>query len=70
MASKQSSHDLWVTVLRLFTTCHDGYTGQLRDVQNPCQKKEIQAFNHLMRRSDSLEKTLMLAKFEGRRRRG
>ena len=27
-------------------------------------------FNHLMRRTDSLEKTLMLGKIEGRRRRG
>ena len=29
-----------------------------------------QYFGHLMRRTDSLEKTLMLGKFEGRRRRG
>ena len=31
---------------------------------------EIQYFGHLMRRTDSLEKTLMLGKIEGRRRRG
>jgi len=30
---------------------------------------KLQYFGHLMRRSDSLEKTLMLAKIEGRRRR-
>ena len=30
----------------------------------------IQYFGHLMRRTDSLEKTLMLGKVEGRRRRG
>ena len=30
----------------------------------------LQYFAHLMRRTDSLEKTLMLGKFEGRRRRG
>ena len=30
----------------------------------------LQYFNHLMRRADSLEKTLMLGKTEGRRRRG
>ena len=33
-------------------------------------KLELQYFGHLMRRTDSLEKTLMLAKTEGRRRRG
>ena len=32
-------------------------------------KLELQHFGHLMRRSDSLEKTLMLGKIEGRRRR-
>ena len=31
---------------------------------------KLQYFGHLMRRADSLEKTLMLGKFEGRRRRG
>ena len=33
-------------------------------------KLKFQYFGHLMRRSDSLEKTLMLRKIEGRRRRG
>ena len=33
-------------------------------------KLELQYFDHLMRRTDSLEKTLMLEKIEGRRRRG
>ena len=33
-------------------------------------KLELQYFSHLMRRADSLEKTLMLGKIEGRRRRG
>ena len=33
-------------------------------------KLNIQYFGHLMRRTDSLEKTLMLGKIEGRRRRG
>ena len=33
-------------------------------------KLKLQSFGHLMRRTDSLEKTLMLAKIEGRRRRG
>ena len=33
-------------------------------------KLKLQYFGHLMRRVDSLEKTLMLGKIEGRRRRG
>ena len=33
-------------------------------------KLKIQYFGHLMRRTDSLEKTLMLRKIEGKRRRG
>ena len=33
-------------------------------------KVKLQYFGHLMRRVDSLEKTLMLGEFEGRRRRG
>ena len=33
-------------------------------------KLKLQYFDHLMRRTDSLEKTLMLGKIEGKRRRG
>ena len=33
-------------------------------------KLKLQYFGHLMRRADSFEKTLMLARIEGRRRRG
>ena len=33
-------------------------------------KLKLQYFGHLMRRADSLEKSLMLGKIEGRRRRG
>ena len=33
-------------------------------------KLKLQYFGHLLRRTDSLEKTLMLEKIEGRRRRG
>ena len=33
-------------------------------------KLKLQFFGHLMRRADSLEKTVMLGKIEGRRRRG
>ena len=34
------------------------------------QKLKLQYFGHLMQRTDSLEKTLMLGKIEGRRRKG
>ena len=34
------------------------------------QKLKLQYFGHLVRRADSLEKTLMLGKIEGRRRKG
>jgi len=33
-------------------------------------KLKLQCFSHLMRRADSLEKTLLLGKIEGGRRRG
>ena len=33
-----------------------------------CSRLKLQNFGHLMRRADSLEKTLMLGKIEGRRR--
>ena len=33
-------------------------------------KLKVQSFGHLIRRADSLEKTLILGKIEGRRRRG
>ena len=33
-------------------------------------KLKLQYFGHLMQRADSFEKTLMLGKFDGRRRRG
>ena len=33
-------------------------------------KLKVQSFGHLMRRTDSLDKALMLGKIEGRRRRG
>ena len=38
--------------------------------RGPSQIHSIQYFGHLMQRADSLEKTLMLGKIEGRRRRG
>ena len=38
--------------------------------EGPMLKLKLQYFGHLMRRTDSLEKTPMLGKIEGRRRRG
>ena len=48
----------------------------LKEISPECSLEELmlrlklQYFGHLMRRADSLEKTLMLGKIEGRRRRG
>ena len=48
----------------------------LKDISPGCSleglmlKLKLQYFGHLMQRADSLEKTLMLGKIEGRRRRG
>ena len=39
-------------------------------IEGPMLKLKLQYFGHLMRRADLLEKTLMLGKTEGRRRRG
>ena len=39
-------------------------------LEGPMLKLKLQYFGHLMRRTDSFEQTLMLGKFEGRRRRG
>ena len=39
-------------------------------LQGPMLKLKLQYFGHLMQRTDSLEKTLLLGKIEGRRRRG
>ena len=41
-----------------------------RSLEGLMLKLKLQYFGHLMRRTDSLEKTLMLGKIEGRRRRG
>ena len=39
-------------------------------LEGPMLKLKLQHFGHLLRRADSLEKTLMLGKIEGGRRRG
>ena len=56
----------------------DSWTNQsiLKEISPGCSleglmlKLKLQYSGHLMRRADSLEKTLMLGKIEGRRRRG
>ena len=40
------------------------------ELQGLMLKPKLQYFGHLMRRADTLEKTLMLGKSEGRRKRG
>ena len=48
----------------------------LEEIRSGCSlvglklKLKLQYFGHLMRRADSLEKTLMLEKIEGRRKKG
>ena len=42
----------------------------LKEISPGLLKLKLQYFGHLMRRADSLERTLMMGKFEGRRRRG
>ena len=54
----------WRRLLRVpWTATEDSLEGLM-------QKLKLQYFGHLMQRTDSLEKTLMLGKIEGRRRRG
>ena len=59
--------------MRVSCTVRRSYQSILKEI-NPeysleGQKLKFQYFGHLMRRDDSLEKTLMLRKIEGRRRR-
>ena len=56
--------------------CKDINQSILKEISPECSLEELmlklklQFFGHLMRRTDSLEKTLKLGKIEGRRRRG
>ena len=53
-----------------------GFQPVLKEISPGCSleglmlKLKLQYFGHLMQRADSFEKTLMLGKIEGRRRRG
>ena len=66
----------WRTLLRVPWTVRRSNHSILKEISPGCSlvglmlKLKLQYFGHLMQRADSLEKTLMLGKFEGRRRRG
>ena len=66
----------WRRLLRVPWTARRSNQSILKEVSPGCSleglmlKLKLQYFGHLMRRTDSLEKTLMLGKIEGRRRRG
>ena len=66
----------WKRLLSVPWTARRSNQSILKEVSPGCSleglmlKLKLQYFGHLMRRADSLEKTLMLGKIEGRRRRG
>ena len=66
----------WRRLLRVPWTARRSNQSILKEISPGCSleglmlKLKLQYFSYLMRRIDSLEKTLMLGKIEGRRRRG
>ena len=66
----------WRRLLRVPWMARKSNQSILKDISPECSleglmlKLKLQNFGHLMRRADSLEKTRMLGKVEGRRRRG
>ena len=66
----------WRRLLRVPWTARRSNQSILKEISPGCSleglmlKLKLQYFGHLMWRADSLEKTLMLGKIEGRRRRG
>ena len=66
----------WRRLLRVLWTARRSNQSILKEIGPGCSleglmlKLELQYFGHLMRRVDSLEKTLMLGGIGGRRRRG
>ena len=66
----------WRGLLRVPWTARRYNQSILKEISPGCSleglmlKLKLQYFGHLMRRADSLERTLMLGKLEGRRRRG
>ena len=74
--SRGSEPWCWRRLLRVPWTARGSTQSILKEVspeyslEGLMQKLRLQYFGHLMRRTDSLEKTLMLGKIEGGRRRG
>ena len=66
----------WRRLLRVPWTARRSNKSILKEIRPECSlerlilKLKLQYFGHLMGRADSFEKTLMLGKTEGRRRRG
>ena len=66
----------WKRLLRVPWTAWRSNQSVLKEISAGCSlvglmlKLKLQNFGHLMQRADSFEKTLMLGKIEGRRRRG
>ena len=66
----------WRRLLRVPWTANRSNQSILKEISPGCSlivlilKLQLQYFGHLMRRADLFEKTLMLGKIEGRRRRG
>ena len=65
----------WRRLLRVPWTARRSNQSILKEISPECSlvgllKLKLQYFGHLVRRADSLEKSLMLGKIEGRRRRG
>ena len=66
----------WRRLLRVPWTARISNQSILKEInpehslEGPMLKLKLQYFGHLIRRTDSLEKTVMLGKIEGRRRRG
>ena len=66
----------WRKLLRVPWTARRANQSVLKEISPGCSleglmlKLKLQYFGHLMRRADSFEKTLILGKIEGRRRRG
>ena len=66
----------WRRLLRVLWTARRSSQSILKEISPGCSleglilKLKLQYFGHLMRRANSLEKTLILGKVEGRKRRG
>ena len=66
----------WRRLLRVPWTARRSNQSIIKEISPECSLEELmlklklQYFGHLIRRADSFEKTLMLGKIEGRRRRG